>query len=62
MADEQAAPDPEQQRRLGQMSFMDHLGELRTRIMWSLVAAGTVRGEFTLVIPYTKGPCPSPKP
>ena len=25
-------------------------------------AAGTVRGEFTLVIPYTKGPCPSPKP
>ena len=25
-------------------------------------AAGTVRGEFTLVIPYTKAPCPSPKP
>ena len=25
-------------------------------------AAGTVRGEFTLVIPYTKGSCPSPKP
>jgi len=25
-------------------------------------AAGTVRGEFTLVIPYTKSPCPSPKP
>ena len=25
-------------------------------------AAGRVRGEFTLVIPYTKGPCPSPKP
>jgi len=25
-------------------------------------AAGTVRGEFTLVIPYTKRPCPSPKP
>ena len=24
-------------------------------------AAGPVRGEFTLVIPYTKGPCPSPK-
>jgi len=24
-------------------------------------AAGTVRGEFTLVIPYTKTPCPSPK-
>ena len=25
-------------------------------------AAGAVRGEFTLVIPYTKRPCPSPKP
>jgi len=25
-------------------------------------AAGTVRGEFTLVIPYTKAPCPSPGP
>jgi 16S rRNA (cytidine1402-2'-O)-methyltransferase len=25
-------------------------------------AAGTVRGEFTLVIPYTEKPCPSPKP
>jgi 16S rRNA (cytidine1402-2'-O)-methyltransferase len=25
-------------------------------------AAGTVRGEFTLVIPYTKSPCPSPRP
>ena len=25
-------------------------------------AAGTVRGEFTLVIPYTKAPCPSPRP
>jgi 16S rRNA (cytidine1402-2'-O)-methyltransferase len=25
-------------------------------------AASAVRGEFTLVIPYTKGPCPSPKP
>ena len=25
-------------------------------------AAGTARGEFTLVIPYTKGQCPSPKP
>jgi 16S rRNA (cytidine1402-2'-O)-methyltransferase len=23
-------------------------------------AAGAVRGEFTLVIPYTRGPCPSP--
>jgi 16S rRNA (cytidine1402-2'-O)-methyltransferase len=25
-------------------------------------AAGAVRGEFTLVIPYTRDPCPSPKP
>ena len=25
-------------------------------------AAGPVRGEFTLVIPYTKSPCPSPRP
>jgi sec-independent protein translocase protein TatC len=40
MADEQTGPDPQQQRRLGQMSFMDHLGELRTRIMWCLIAAG----------------------
>ena len=24
--------------------------------------ASEVRGEFTLVIPYTKGPCPSPRP
>jgi sec-independent protein translocase protein TatC len=40
MADEQTAPDPQQQRKLGQMSFMDHLGELRTRIMWSLVSVG----------------------
>src|SRR5215472_15885080 len=41
MADEQArAPDPETDRALGRMSFMEHLGELRTRIMWSLVAAG----------------------
>jgi sec-independent protein translocase protein TatC len=40
MTDEQMAPDPEQQRKLGQMSFMEHLGELRSRIMWSLVAAG----------------------
>ena len=41
MADEQAAaPDPEADRALGKMSFMEHLGELRTRIMWSLVAAG----------------------
>ena len=40
MADEQATPDAEQARKLGQMSFMDHLGELRSRIMWSLIAAG----------------------
>ena len=41
MTDEQAAaPDPEADRALGRMSFMEHLGELRTRIMWSLVAAG----------------------
>ena len=40
MADEQVAPDPEADRALGKMSFMDHLGELRTRITWSLVAAG----------------------
>jgi len=25
-------------------------------------AAAAVRGEFTLVIPYTRGPCRSPKP
>ncbi|MDP2702308.1 MAG: hypothetical protein Q8P98_09605, partial [Candidatus Rokubacteria bacterium] len=25
-------------------------------------AGGTVRGEFTLVIPYTKSPCPSLRP
>jgi sec-independent protein translocase protein TatC len=41
MPDEQAAaPDPETDRALGKMSFMEHLGELRTRIMWSLVSAG----------------------
>ena len=40
MADEQTEPDLQQQRKLGQMSFMDHLGELRTRIMWCLAAAG----------------------
>ena len=40
MAGEQMAPDPEQQRKLGQMSFMDHLGELRSRIVWSLGSAG----------------------
>ena len=39
MADEQVS-DPEADRALGRMSFMEHLGELRTRIMWSLVAAG----------------------
>ena len=40
MADTETAPDPEQERALGKMSFMAHLGELRTRIMWSLGAAG----------------------
>ncbi len=41
MSDDQAAaPDPETDRALGKMSFMEHLGELRTRIMWSLVSAG----------------------
>jgi len=25
-------------------------------------ASDAVRGEFTLVIPYTKSPCPSPRP
>jgi len=39
MPDEQV-PDPETDRALGKMSFMEHLGELRTRIMWSLVSAG----------------------
>ena len=40
MADPTTVPDPEQERALGKMSFMDHLGELRSRIMWSLIAAG----------------------
>jgi len=40
MADEQATPDAEQERALGKMSFMDHLGELRSRIVWSLGSAG----------------------
>ncbi|MDP2702310.1 MAG: twin-arginine translocase subunit TatC [Candidatus Rokubacteria bacterium] len=42
MADEQTAPEsePEQERALGKMSFMQHLGELRIRIMWALGAAG----------------------
>ena len=39
MADEQAPSDPEQERTLGKMSFMEHLGELRTRIMWALGSA-----------------------
>src|SRR5262244_401103 len=39
MADEQVS-DPEADRALGKMSFMEHLGELRTRIMWSLASAG----------------------
>jgi sec-independent protein translocase protein TatC len=41
MSDEQtAAPDPDTDRALGKMSFMEHLGELRTRIMWSVASAG----------------------
>lgn len=40
MADEQTIPDPETDRSLGKMSFMEHLGELRTRIMWSVASAG----------------------
>ena len=40
MTDEQAASDPEQERALGKMSFMEHLGELRTRIVWALGSAG----------------------
>jgi sec-independent protein translocase protein TatC len=40
MSDEQAASDPEQERALGKMSFMEHLGELRTRIVWALGSAG----------------------
>jgi sec-independent protein translocase protein TatC len=39
MAEEQAVPDPAEERGLGKMSFMEHLGELRSRIMWSLVSA-----------------------
>src|SRR5262249_23227988 len=39
VADEQGA-GPEGGRAPGKMSFMEHLGELRTRIMWSLLAAG----------------------
>ena len=39
MSDEQSASDPEQERALGKMSFMEHLGELRTRIMWALGSA-----------------------
>ncbi len=40
MAEEQAVPDPAEERSLGKMSFMEHLGELRSRIMWSLISAG----------------------
>jgi sec-independent protein translocase protein TatC len=40
MTDEQAGSDPEQERALGKMSFMEHLGELRTRIVWALGSAG----------------------
>src|SRR5215510_4512436 len=39
MSDEQTASGPEQERALGKMSFMEHLGELRTRIMWALGSA-----------------------
>ena len=39
MSDEQTASGPERERALGKMSFMEHLGELRSRIMWSLVSA-----------------------
>ena len=39
MTDDQAASDPEQERALGKMSFMEHLGELRTRIVWALGSA-----------------------
>ncbi len=38
--DPSQTPEPEEARGLGKMSFMEHLGELRTRIMWSLVSAG----------------------
>src|SRR5260370_17587226 len=40
MTDEQPASDPEQERALGKMSFMEHLGDLRTRIVWALGSAG----------------------
>jgi sec-independent protein translocase protein TatC len=41
MSDEQTTtPDPDTDRALGKMSFMEHLGELRTRIMWSVASAG----------------------
>jgi sec-independent protein translocase protein TatC len=39
MSDEQTASGSEQERALGKMSFMEHLGELRTRIMWALGSA-----------------------
>jgi len=39
MSDEQTSSGPEQERALGKMSFMEHLGELRTRIMWALGSA-----------------------
>jgi sec-independent protein translocase protein TatC len=39
MSDEQTASGSEQERALGKMSFMEHLGELRTRIMWVLGSA-----------------------
>jgi sec-independent protein translocase protein TatC len=48
MSDEPTASDPEQERALGKMSFMEHLGELRTRIVWALgsTAVGLVIAFF----------------
>ena len=40
MADDQQPADPAEDRALGRMSFMEHLGELRARILWSLGIAG----------------------
>ena len=39
-SDSAQAPEPAEERGLGKMSFMEHLGELRTRIMWTLVSVG----------------------
>jgi len=48
MSDEPTASDPEEERALGKMSFMEHLGELRTRIVWALgsTAVGLVIAFF----------------